>query len=71
VKTIVVALSFAVACIAISSAFNAAYADRMNGRGNCVGGICTKVTCPPKTCSRGGTSEAYDLKYCSAANCRK
>jgi hypothetical protein len=48
-----------------------ASADRMNGRGNCSGGACTKVSCPPKTCGRMGTPEAYDVRFCSAANCKK
>jgi hypothetical protein len=44
---------------------------RMTGIGNCSGGVCTKVTCPAGTCSRAGTSNAIDVRYCSAANCRK
>jgi hypothetical protein len=52
-----------------------ASADRMNGKGNCSGGVCTDakktVACPAGTCSRAGTQYAIDLKYCSAANCRK
>ena len=48
-----------------------ALADRMNGRGNSSGGMCTKVSCPPKTCGKMGTPEAYDVKFCSSANCKK
>jgi hypothetical protein len=48
-----------------------ASADRMNGKGNCSGGVCTKVPCPAKTCSPTGSSVAYDASYCSPANCRK
>jgi hypothetical protein len=48
-----------------------ASANRMDGKGNCSGGVCTKVSCPAKTCSKTGTSDAYDIRYCSAANCRK
>jgi hypothetical protein len=44
---------------------------RMTGAANCAGGVCTKVTCPAKTCSPTGSSIAYDTRYCSAANCRK
>jgi hypothetical protein len=44
---------------------------RMTGTANCAGGVCTKVSCPAKTCSPTGSSIAYDARYCSAANCRK
>ena len=49
-----------------------ASADRMNGKGNCSGGVCTDkgVPCPAGTCSKMGTSMARDAKYCSAANCK-
>jgi hypothetical protein len=40
VKTIAVVLSLAVSGIAISAAYNSAYANRMDGRGNCAGGVC-------------------------------
>jgi hypothetical protein len=51
-----------------------ASADRQNGQGNCSGGICAKqgpAACPAGTCSKAGTPYAKDVKYCSAANCRK
>jgi hypothetical protein len=56
-----------------------ALADRMNGKGNCSGGNCMVkanqggggVPCPTGTCSKMGTSIAKDVKYCSAANCKK
>ena len=50
-----------------------ASAGRMDGKGNCAGGVCTDkgVPCPVGTCSRMGTPYAKDVKYCSAANCRK
>jgi hypothetical protein len=44
---------------------------RMSGKGNCSGGVCAKVACPVGTCSKIGTSDAYDIRYCSKANCRK
>jgi hypothetical protein len=34
--------------------------SRMTGQGNCSGGAC-----------KAGTSDAYDIRYCSKANCRK
>ena len=30
-----------------------------------------KAKCPPGTCSKVGTSWAQDIRYCSAANCKK
>ncbi len=53
-----------------------ASADRMNGKGNCSGGVCAEkkavnAACPAGTCSKAGTPYAQDVKYCSAANCRK
>lgn len=30
-----------------------------------------KSKCPPGTCSKMGTSWAQDVRYCSAANCKK
>ena len=29
------------------------------------------VRCPVNTCGKTGTERAMDVKYCSAANCRK
>ena len=71
-KIFVTALSF----VFLSSVLpTAALAGIMNGKGNCSGGVCTDakktVACPAGTCSRAGTQYAIDLKYCSAANCRK
>jgi hypothetical protein len=68
-KILVVALSFAFLGSVVLA--TSAFADRMNGKGNCSGGVCTKVSCPAGTCSRLGTKEAYDVKFCSAANCKK
>ena len=39
-KTIAIVLSLAVSGIAISSAYNSAYADRMNGKATCGQSIC-------------------------------
>jgi hypothetical protein len=30
-----------------------------------------KTACPTRTCGMAGTSYAYDVRNCSAANCRK
>jgi hypothetical protein len=30
-----------------------------------------KAKCPAGTCSKAGTSWAQDVRYCSAANCKK
>jgi hypothetical protein len=68
-KIFVMALSFVFLSSVVLT--TTASADRMNGKGNCSGGACTKVTCPVGTCSKAGTSDAYDVRYCSAANCRK
>jgi hypothetical protein len=45
----------------------------MNGKGNCSGGVCASqgMKCPAGTCSKAGTPYAQDVKYCSAANCKK
>jgi hypothetical protein len=50
-----------------------ASADKMNGKGNCSGGVCASqgMRCPAGTCSKAGTPFAQDAKYCSAANCKK
>jgi len=29
------------------------------------------ITCPVNTCGKSGNAVAKDVKYCSAANCRK
>jgi hypothetical protein len=68
----IVALSSFSLLIATPMFTTPASADpRMDGKANCSGGTCNKVDCPPKTCSRNGTSTAMDARYCSAANCRK
>jgi hypothetical protein len=41
VKTIAVVLTLAISGIAVSAAYTEAYANRMNGKGNCAGGVCT------------------------------
>jgi hypothetical protein len=75
-KIFLVALSFVFLSSVVLT--TTASADRQNGKGNCSGGICTQGTapqqgkaCPAGTCSRAGTPYAQDVKYCSAANCRK
>lgn len=68
-KNFVVALSFAFLSSVVLT--TSASAGRMNGVGNCSGGTCTKVTCPVGTCSKAGTADAYDVRYCSAKNCKK
>jgi hypothetical protein len=35
------------------------------------GGGVAKGKCPEGTCSKAGTPYAMDVKYCSAANCKK
>jgi hypothetical protein len=64
----------AVAFVFLSSVVltTAASADRMNGKGNCSGGVCAVngVRCPAGTCSKAGAPYAKDAKYCSAANCK-
>ena len=49
-----------------------ALASRMDGKGNCSGGVCTDrgVICPAGTCSKKGTARAKDIKNCSPANCK-
>jgi hypothetical protein len=66
-----IATAFAALLLAVLTFTTEASADRMNGKGNCSGGVCTKVSCPARTCSKAGTSDAYDIRNCSAANCRK
>jgi hypothetical protein len=54
-----------------------AWADKMNGKGNCSGGVCASqgtsqgMKWPAGTCSKAGTPFAQDAKSCSAANCKK
>jgi hypothetical protein len=69
-KIFVTALSFVFLSSVVLT--TTALADRMNGKGNCSGGVCTDkgVPCPAGTCSKMGTSMARDAKYCSAANCK-
>ena len=69
-KIFVMALSFALLNSVVLT--TAASADRMNGKGNCSGGVCAEkgVSCPAGTCSKAGTPYAKDAKYCSAANCK-
>jgi hypothetical protein len=79
-KFFVVPLSF-VFFVFLSSAVlttTASADNRMTGIGNCSGGVCTDkgsiakgTPCPAGTCSKIGTPYAKDIKYCSAANCRK
>lgn len=47
-----------------------------NGGANAQGGGARgasgkSVRCPVNTCSKIGTERAKDVRYCSAANCRK
>ena len=70
-KSFVVALSFAfLSSVVLTTAVFSA--DRMNGKGNCSGGVCAEkgFQCPAGTCSKAGTQYARDAKYCSAANCK-
>jgi hypothetical protein len=64
-------LSIALALLSYVILTTAASANRMNGISSCSGGVCTKVTCPPGTCSKAGTKEAFDARFCSKANCKK
>jgi hypothetical protein len=70
-KIFIVALSLALLSSVVPT--TTASAGRMDGKGNCSGGVCTDkgVLCPAGTCSRAGTPYAKDVKYCSAANCKK
>ncbi len=69
----VASIGFAILSLSIPAPIftTEAYANNMNGIGNCSGGRCTTVTCPAGTCSQRGTKEAVDLRYCSKANCKK
>lgn len=55
--------ALAVALVALAS--TDASARKFNDRGGAAG------YCPAGTCAKGGGSMANNVKYCSAANCRK
>lgn len=71
-KWIIRVAAIALTIFSLSPLFTTeAAANAMNGVGNCSGGVCTKMTCPAGTCSKAGTNQAIDARFCSKANCRK
>jgi len=56
--------------VGASSSAYAAVKGSMKGTDSTYGNA-GKSKCPPGTCSKMGTSWAQDVRYCSAANCKK
>jgi hypothetical protein len=61
-RNVVAALSFVFLSSVVLT--TAASADKMNGKGNCSGGVCASqgMKCPAGTCSKAGTPYAQDVQ---------
>ena len=73
-KAVVTAWAFLFVAIISGSSFStsafAVQPGTMKGTSATYGNA-GKAKCPPGTCSKVGTSWAQDVRYCSAANCKK